>query len=124
MYFIFAGLTRLFPDLKVLEYEDSNKIAADKGQPRPHKPSSLPVHRNELMKLNSISVKISRSQHGPTPSDIYTQLDRPNTFNNAAMTSHRRPLFRPVTRKDIKSTHNSNTGYTSIVSSRLMPYLN
>ena len=148
----YIGLTKQFPDLMVLEYEDKAAPASvDHTGAHSSKPSSLPVHEDELMRLNSISVKIKQNpppfslqletytsryqsvKHGatsphdqPLPFALWDpKSDTPSfvtTYHNANNVT-KRPLFRPVTPQDIKATHHSNTDYTSIVSCRLMPYM-
>ena len=146
----YIGLTRQFPDLMVLEYEDSEApVPVNNTGTHSSKPSSLPVHKDELMRLNSISVKIKRRpppfletytnshqsvRHGasnPHNQPLNFALWDPKFDTPSFVTTYdgmndatKRPLFRPVTPQDIKTIHHSNTDYTSIVcSSRLMPYI-
>ena len=129
---LYAALTRLFPDLKILEYQCEDSLS---GNGHPREPASLPVCDDELIKLNSIAVNIRRIP-APNPSQTngsacyYGTANRTphtdaifDTCGNRRDTS--RPLFRPVTPQDIKATHNqqSHTSYTSIVNHWLTPYM-
>ena len=128
-----AALTRIFPDLKVVEYyEDSTSRNGHSTATT----ASLPVHDDELMKLNSIAVNIRRNPP-PSSSLIYNGVGHYGTANRTPHTRQGlnsnvggggqsdipRCLFRPVTRQDIKATQKSKTSYTSIVSSWLTPYM-
>ena len=147
-----TGLSRIFPELKILEYEDSPSSSGNK----PNKPTSLPLHEDDVMKPNTMTVTIKRTPLRLSPSPeastprvhfeqpavtdwtTYQRLApyhalqsssyRPKVSNSsryALKDFARRPLFRPVTQQDLKSTRSkhSNTGYASIVSSHLTPYM-
>ena len=139
-----TALARQFPDLKMLEHEDSSESGNCSNVSH-----SLPVHDSDLVRLNSIAVKIRRSPL-PLSSDVYSHLlvnseaaahrtardhssrRTPLQSSNPAGPTHSpsyglhnitRPLFRPASQEDTKTQQTHHTSYTSIVNSWLTPYL-
>lgn len=123
------------------------------GNKQPIKSSSLPVQEDELTRLNAMTVEVKKtplrsSSRIGTP-DVCSAATNWTTYQRSASRCNnnsvhsgssrsdvsniccglndfaRKPLFRPVTHQDIKATHSksSNSGYISIVSSCLTPYM-